>query len=167
MTDPLTDLPVISTEGTIAAPPEIVYAAFTDAAMLQRWWAAWTSCLITTISIDARRGGLYRIESSARNNRIHFFQGEFLHLSPTIIAVTWVTEDSIGFNSNVCFTLTPAGDSRTHLLVEHRGIHSDRERKRMTSGWPQLVRIMQQGMPRLDLRRVPPEIESVVSREKS
>jgi len=69
----------------VAADPARVYAAWTSAEDLARWW--WPHIPDTTYEVDARVGGRYQIRSSSAGIGAG---GEFLELDePRLIRMTW------------------------------------------------------------------------------
>lgn len=73
----------------VAATPERVYAAWTDAARLATWW--WPQLPDTTYDVDAVVGGAYRIRSEAAGMGVH---GRFVALAPPYrLELSWVWED--------------------------------------------------------------------------
>jgi uncharacterized protein YndB with AHSA1/START domain len=155
-------LPSIVAQGIIQARPQEVYAALTNSQLLPRWWSAWTQCEITHAAIDLKRGGLYRIESRTKDGTVHFFRGEFLHVSPEFLAITWITDYSEGFASAVYLRLEPKGPEATKLAVEHRGLEAPEEHKRMSGGWRHILAVMQRGIPWTAESRTPAEVEEVL-----
>lgn len=63
------------------APPRVVFAAFTEADLVARWWAP-TSLGVVVVSIDAevRVGGKYRYVLRAREEEPIAFSGEYLEV---------------------------------------------------------------------------------------
>ena len=64
-------------ERQVPGAPEEVYAAWTSADKVARWW--WPHIPDTRYEIDARAGGGYHIESEAAGIGV---EGEFLSLDP-------------------------------------------------------------------------------------
>src|SRR5690606_2166694 len=65
----------ISLARVFAAPPETLYAAFTDPAVMRRWMG-------TKVEADIRIGGRYRIENDDGEGGVFFHVGEYLVLDP-------------------------------------------------------------------------------------
>ena len=73
-------------EQQVAAPPEDVFAAWTSADALARWW--WPHIADTTYEVDARPGGRYEIRSEAAGIGA---RGEFLEMDePHSLRMTWI-----------------------------------------------------------------------------
>ncbi len=65
----------VSVTREIAAPPDKVYAAWTEPALTQQWMAQ-------TIEADVRVGGRYHHEMSGDNGQTYIHTGEYLVLEP-------------------------------------------------------------------------------------
>jgi len=65
----------ISLARVFAAPPEALYAAFTDPAVMRRWMG-------TKVEAEIRIGGRYRIENDNGEGGVFFHLGEYLVLEP-------------------------------------------------------------------------------------
>lgn len=63
------------------APPEKVYQAFTDPALIPQWWGMEG---VTTIvdELDVRKGGKWRFIHRGEGGEEYAFNGVYLHLAP-------------------------------------------------------------------------------------
>jgi uncharacterized protein YndB with AHSA1/START domain len=90
----------ITVTRTIPAPPEAVFAAWTDPKLIERW-------LASRARIDARPGGRFRLESGQE----HSSGGEYWEFAPgRRLVQTWIYEGPI----------SPAGRAETLLTVDFR-----------------------------------------------
>src|SRR6476469_8268382 len=84
------DPTVLRLERVFDAPPERVYAAWTEPALLRRWWAAepgWTTPEATT---DVRVGGAYRLSMKGTDGILRTVVGEYLEIDPPRrLVYTW------------------------------------------------------------------------------
>ena len=99
----------------IAARPEVVFACFTDPALLVRWKGV-------EATLEPVPGGVYRVVMNARD----VVRGEFVELVPhSRIVFTWGFEGEAGLlpagASTVEVTLTPDRDGTLVRLI-HRGL---------------------------------------------
>jgi uncharacterized protein YndB with AHSA1/START domain len=105
---------VTTHEVRIDASPETVFAFFTDPDKMTRWKGR-------TAKLDARPGGVYRVDINDRA----VAAGEFLELDPPRrLVITWGWEGSDAVppgSSTVEVTLTPDG-AGTLLRLEHRDL---------------------------------------------
>jgi uncharacterized protein YndB with AHSA1/START domain len=114
----------------VAASPETVFHALTDADELSRWWT-------TSADSDARTGGAfeYRFEFSEEPERNHLYSGTYDAVVPNErVAYPW--QGRLG-DTNVDVTLRPSGDGTTVRLV-HSGWGEGGE-------WPAAVKLHEEG----------------------
>jgi uncharacterized protein YndB with AHSA1/START domain len=114
----------------IAAPPERVFRALTDADDLSRWWT-------TSADSDARTGGAfeYRFEFPDEPERNHVYSGAYdAVVENERVAYPW--RGRLG-DTNVDVTLSPSGDGTT-LTLRHEGWGEGGE-------WPAAVKMHEEG----------------------
>ena len=82
------DLDAIVSEIDIAAPPECVFRALTDAAQQMQWWNN-DVCKVSVFEMDARVGGKWRFESADPTGKVEVngvrefkAHGEIVELNP-------------------------------------------------------------------------------------
>ncbi len=130
----------------IAAPPERVFQALTDAAQLQRWFAN-PSCPIHLWEMDARLGGRYRYTTEKGTvvvNNVSKFEchGEILeHEPPRLLVYTWIANwhDDKSRRTVVRWELAPRSGG-TQVKVTHSGLAQEpAARKDYSGGWPGVV----------------------------
>lgn len=68
-------------ERTFDAPRDLVWKAFTDPAMIPRWWGKHHTTT-TVVEMDVRPGGTWRYVNSAADRDDVVFYGEYLAVSP-------------------------------------------------------------------------------------
>jgi uncharacterized protein YndB with AHSA1/START domain len=103
---------------TVAAAPERVFVAWTDAAQLAAWW--WPQLAGTTYDVDARPGGCFRIQSPAIRATV---TGVYTDVDPPKrLAFTWSWEDDdepdATVEDTVVVTFEPV-DTGTRVTVAH------------------------------------------------
>lgn len=99
----------------VPAPPDQVYAAWTSAEGLARWW--WPHWEDTIYQVDAVEGGAWRAFSPSNGIGVH---GRFVRLQePDLIELTWVWEDDDEAQDHVRVELTEH-DAGTLVTVRHR-----------------------------------------------
>jgi uncharacterized protein YndB with AHSA1/START domain len=116
--------------GTIRAPAQTVFAAWTDAAQLQRW-------LAPIANADGRVGGHFRLEVRAPDGS-HIVNGVYRELVPgRRIVMTWVYEGPMVPNgkepTRVTVELRPNG-SNTDVRVHHEGLKNPTYRETIRQG---------------------------------
>lgn len=103
-----------------AAPPALVWQAWTTPALMQRWWVpASFGMTMLSCDIDARAGGTYRfVFSHPSFPEPMAFHGRYLEADPPRRLVWTNEEDPDGSVTTV--TLTDMGDGTTRLVLHDR-----------------------------------------------
>jgi uncharacterized protein YndB with AHSA1/START domain len=119
----------------VDAPPETVFAFFTDPAKIRLW-------LGRQATLEARGGGQVRVEI----NDTRTILGEFVELVPhrrIVFTWGWIGHDSVPPGSTtVEVTLEPEGHG-TRLHITHRHLPNDTERANHAKAWePALGRLV-------------------------
>lgn len=126
-------------ERTLRAPPDVVYRALTDPALVARWLGPEGSTA-TVERLDARIGGDFAV-------RIAFPGGPSVRLTgvyqvmdpPMLLAHTWGMEGSEDpVPQMVTFRLEPAADG-TRLHLTHEGFVDRQDYEQNRSGWSDLL----------------------------
>lgn len=131
MTDDDADIALI-VRRTIKAPIERVFAAWTRAEHLQRWWGpAGMRCNLA--EIDLRVGGKYRIGNEAPSGDVVWIEGEFERIdAPRELVYSWRVGESARERVTVRFE---AKDEGTEVVVVHERIATATARRRHEAGW--------------------------------
>ena len=109
---------VLRLERRLAAPPEAVFAAWTDPGMLGQWMSPFGHA---DVSIDLRVGGRLRVAMIDGQARIDH-TGEFLEVDPPRrLRFTWVSPYTGPQGSEVTVTFEPEA-AGTRLLLVHLGL---------------------------------------------
>ena len=118
--DPMpTERPVLDIEQTISGPPEAVFDAWLDPAHLKLWFCGGDAD-VTTVEIDARVGGAYRIVMS-NHDRDWSHTGIYREIDrPRKLVFTWRTPSTDEQETLVTVTMTAdAGKTRLRLIHQH------------------------------------------------
>jgi uncharacterized protein YndB with AHSA1/START domain len=87
------DATVLRLVRVLDAPPERVYAAWTDPALLRRWWAAEPGWTTPEATADVRVGGAYRLSMQGTDGIARTVVGEYLEVDPPRrLVYTWKWE---------------------------------------------------------------------------
>ena len=125
----MTKDPHVHLEHHLAADPARVYAAWTDPALISRWYCP-NPDLPVTATTDLVVGGAYRVEMGP-----HVVEGVFTELRPDeVIAFTWQWTSLGEPVSHVRVELSPAEGGGTHLVLRHTGL-SPEDAEGHTEGW--------------------------------
>jgi uncharacterized protein YndB with AHSA1/START domain len=136
----------------IAAPPERVFRALTDAGQQMQWWNN-DACTISLFEMDARVGGKWRFKSADPTgklevNGVRDFEahGEIVELDPPrLLAYTWIANwhDKPERSSLVRWELTSAANG-TRVKVTHSGLTEQPvARKDYSGGWVGVLDLLQ------------------------
>jgi uncharacterized protein YndB with AHSA1/START domain len=145
------DQDAIVGEIEIAAPPQRVFQALTDASQLKVWFRD-PSCPTKLWEMDARPGGRYRYateKGTAVVNNVSEFEchGEILEYDPPrLLVYTWMGNwhEDLTTRTVVRWELTPQSGG-THVKVTHSGLANlPIARKDYTGGWPGVLDMLKQ-----------------------
>lgn len=118
----------------IRASRERVFAAWTNPAMLMRWWGPGpVTC--PAAEIDLREGGEYRIGNLEPNGTVIWITGRFERVrAPEELVYTWAVSNIAGEPTlvRVEFLLHPEG---TELVLTHDRFFVDAVRDMHLEGW--------------------------------
>lgn len=126
----------LTLERAIAAPPEKVFDAFTQAGTLARWFSPSDQYASTVPECDARPGGRYRIEMRHSGGNVHVVYGVFelvTRPSRLVFSFAWENMPERG-NSRVTVTFEKTG-AGTKLVLFQEQLPSAEMREAHTAGW--------------------------------
>lgn len=139
----------IVTQIEIAAPPERVFQALTDAQQLKRWFGG-PECPAKVWEMDAGPGGHYRYvteKGALVVNNVSQFEchGEIVEYDPPrVLAYTWIANwhDDLTRRTIVRWELTPKSTG-TLVKVTHSGLTQlPIARRDYTGGWPGVLEML-------------------------
>jgi uncharacterized protein YndB with AHSA1/START domain len=122
------------------ASPEEVFDAWTDPAVLQRWWAAQPTWDSPGCDVDLRVGGRYVLRMrDDRSGEVHAVAGEYREVDrPRRLVYTWSWQGSEGPDpghvSLVTVEFHADGDG-TIVELEHIDLPSEESAERHAIGW--------------------------------
>jgi uncharacterized protein YndB with AHSA1/START domain len=127
-------------ERTFAASPEEVFEAWTNPAVLERWWGARPRWSSPGCEVDLRVGGRYRLQMrDGESDQIRAIGGEYREVvRPSRLLYTWCWEGEDGPYAgevslvSVEFRAEGAG---TTVVLEHSGLGSEESRSAHGAGW--------------------------------
>ena len=78
---------------TFDAPPDMVFRAWSEAALFRRWWMpkSVTGVSLVACEIDMRTGGTYRLEFSTGSDKMAFY-GKYLEVVPDQ-RIVWTNDE--------------------------------------------------------------------------
>jgi uncharacterized protein YndB with AHSA1/START domain len=121
---------------TFPTTPERLFAAWTEPALLAQWWGP-PGSKISSVEVDLRVGGSYRIGLSYADNRVFFVRGIYVEIQPPLkLAFTWRWERpdmDIG-ESRVTLEFQKKGKS-TEIFLTHTQLPDEAARSAHEEGW--------------------------------
>lgn len=120
----------------IAAPPEVVFAAWTEPEQLKRWWGP-RGIVCTEAEIDLRVGGRYRLANRDAEGRVVWIGGVFERVEPPHrLVYTWAHEptEASTEHSRVTVRFEARGED-TEVIVVHERLQTESSRERHGVGW--------------------------------
>jgi uncharacterized protein YndB with AHSA1/START domain len=124
-------------ERLIAAPPELLFALWTDPAELVRWWPP-DGCEASVDTLDTRPGGRWRTILRRADGGTKAMSGVYRIVEPPRrLSFTWAWEDAEGTRGHetevtVSFEATAGG---TRLKLVQQRFETSELRDRHTIGW--------------------------------
>ncbi len=121
----------------IHAPPDRVYAAWTDPAQLTQWFGPDPTRTHELVS-DIRVGGKYRWTVITDEGEKWTVRGEYRELEPgKRVVFTWQWDDDEAWENRlsvVTVELSDRGDA-TELTLKHELLPNDQSRENHATGW--------------------------------
>lgn len=126
--------PSLTIKRRFNAPPEKVFAAWTDPEKLKRWMGPGEVATVLAES-DARSGGRYRIVMRAPNGEEHDVGGVYREVVPNEkLVFTWAWKSTPERESLVTVTFKPDGTGTLMTLLHEQFFDAD-ARDRHQGGW--------------------------------
>jgi uncharacterized protein YndB with AHSA1/START domain len=120
----------------IAARREDVFAAWTDPEIFKRWWAP-EGTTMTSLELDARVGGTYRIGLRQSDGEQLYVAGKFVEIErPVRIVYTWAWDEDEGPGHESLVTIEFAEhDRQTDVTLTHSRLATEQSRDNHRQGW--------------------------------
>jgi uncharacterized protein YndB with AHSA1/START domain len=119
-------------------PPDRLFGAFTDPALLTRWFSPSADISIEILAHELRPGGRYRFRYRQPSGEINIVTGEFCAISPpTRLVFTWTWEPPdphAGIETLVTVDFVAEGTG-TRVTVTHERFPDQESRDRHEKGW--------------------------------
>jgi uncharacterized protein YndB with AHSA1/START domain len=137
MSDATMNETTLRLERLIPAPPELLFALWTEPAELVRWWAP-EGYEASVHALDTRPGGRWRTVLRRSDSSARAMSGVYRIVEPPHrLAFTWAWEDESGVRGHetevtVNFEAAPGG---TRLVLLQQRFESRQARDRHDAGW--------------------------------
>ena len=123
-------------ERTFKASPERVFRAWTDPAILAKWWgpAGFTT---PQLSLDVRPGGAWRTVMRSPDGNPHAVSGVFREINPPnrlVISWAWEEDGKRGHETEIELTFS-ADEEGTRMRLVQRIFQSSQARDNHRWGW--------------------------------
>lgn len=121
---------------TFKAPVERVYAAWTDAEQMKRWFAP-GAMTVTSAEADVVEGGRYRVQMSEGGGdcAFHTTGGVYREVIPNErLVFTWQWQGS-ELETRVTLEFKSLSANETELTLIHEGFDSEETRDKHGQGW--------------------------------
>ena len=120
---------------TIKAPPEKVFAAWTEPKTLKKWMSPTEQMEVAVAETDLRVGGKYRIVMREPDGKEHKVGGVYKEIEKARkIAFTWIWEGDAGTETLVTIDLRKKG-AGTELTLTHSKFADGKTRDMHNEGW--------------------------------
>ena len=120
---------------TLSANPARVFAAWTRAESLKKWFCPGKDMTVPVAEVDLRVGGGYRIVMQNKDGETYSPSGTFEKIEPDALLVfTWKWADS-ELVTRVTVKLEALGPEQTQLTLIHEGFPESEIRDRHSEGW--------------------------------
>jgi uncharacterized protein YndB with AHSA1/START domain len=130
--------PGVEVRRVLAAPPQKVFAAFADPALVAQWLRPSPDVKLVVLAFDFRPGGAYRFAYEVSDAQRMIVGGTFHAIeAPARIVFSWLIEppdEHAGINSEVTVQLVPRGSS-TELSIRHDKLGRADADARHDQGW--------------------------------
>ena len=118
----------------IQAPPEKLFAAWTEPAQLLRWWGP-EGVVCAHAEVDLRPGGRYRIANRMPDGSILWIHGVFEAIeAPVRLIYSWQIDGRAGRPERVTVEFLRQAEA-TEVVVTHERIADAAARAGHESGW--------------------------------
>jgi uncharacterized protein YndB with AHSA1/START domain len=128
------------------APPEQVFAAFADQALVAQWLRPSPDVQLTVLAFDFAPGGAYRFAYDAAGMPRMLVGGVFRAIeAPALIVFSWLIEppdEHAGIESEVTVQLMARG-AKTELTLRHAKFGRADAEQRHAQGWSGAIDLLE------------------------
>ncbi len=127
--------PSLTLKRQLKAPPEKVYAAWTQPEQMIRWWGAMPHPETPIAETDLRVGGRFRVQFWGPGGERHSVSGVYREVVPNRkLVFTWAWQSTPERESQVTIDIKPANDGSL-LTLMHEQFADEKARDDHGVGW--------------------------------
>ena len=134
-------------ERLLPAPPDEVFAAWSDPDSLRQWMCPAEGMAPASVEVDFRVGGRFRIVM--HGDRDYAQHGEYLEIDPPKrIVFRWVSEwvPTGEAETRVSVSLEPGADGGTRLVLVHDRLHGTDTYQGHPAGWRRILALLEDAL---------------------
>ena len=120
---------------TFPATCERLFAMWTTAELLMKWFCPGRDMKVPVAEVDAREGGSYRIVMEDKDGKTYSPSGVYEEIIPNeklVFSWKWADSELI---TRVTIEFKSVGDAETELTLTHEGFPETEIRDRHNEGW--------------------------------
>lgn len=120
---------------TFPATRERLFAMWTTADLMMRWFCPGKEMKVPVAEVDAREGGSYRIVMEDKDGKTYSPSGVYEKVIPNeklVFSWKWADSELI---TRVTIEFKAVGDAETELTLTHEGFPETEIRDRHNEGW--------------------------------
>jgi len=127
-------------ERVLPASRDVVFAMLIDPSQFSRWWGP-TGFTVPAVEIDARVGGVYRVEMQPPEGAAFVLSGEYLVVDPPErLVYTFVYNEPDPDDRDTVVTISLLDvDGSTQLAVDQGGFATEARRSLHDQGWTETI----------------------------
>ncbi|MDX1436336.1 MAG: SRPBCC domain-containing protein [Anaerolineales bacterium] len=127
---------VLTIKHVFNAPPERVFRAWTEPALLMQWFRAAPNFKTIIAEVDLKVGGRYRLGMQPPESDLtHIAVGEYQAIKPNEqLVFTWAWEGAEDDQTLVTIDFLPSGGN-TEVVLTHENFKTDEARESHGEGW--------------------------------
>lgn len=123
-------------ERTIAATPDQVFRAWTEAEAMKQWYAPESTSTTIVHAIEPRVGGRHRVEMRGPDGVSHIVGGTFKEVDrPRKLVFSWAWEGERATGETLVTVLLSPEGKGTKLVLLHERFPSGEVRDKHQQGW--------------------------------
>ena len=124
----------------LRAPPGEVFVAWTDPALLERWWIGVGGWVDAKADVDLRVGGRYHLSMRDERGTLHGVVGVYTEVAPAErlgFTWTWENEPSVmrGSEGSLVDVVLREAPDGTQLALRHAGLGGRLVKDMHEEGW--------------------------------